>query len=628
MKPLCAFFALVLLMWASGSVVAAQSPQVTAPTLVRLDGRLTTPNGEPRAGTVAVVVSLYADKDDPTPLWIEHQAITLDSSGRYTIFAGATQPEGLPREHFLSNSAHWLGIAVQGEPEQPRVMLVTMPYALKAAEADTLGGKTATDFVLNERFAESVKSALKKASMSSVVVTGVDAAGTGPGINALNFLLKDNGSGGSTASTIAFDSGTNLGVGTSGPTTKLDVNGVIGLLDGGAKVRNGGISSQGNGLVFDFGVNVDSNNYFGGAYTPADQGGMLVFDTRAGQNLFRFVGRPAGSTGQASEIFSVTSSGTIGVGTITPAAKLHVVGASTGASGYASILTDSNPTNGFVQVFGYTPAGPGLKYSALAVDSGGLYFGKLPDALNAPPTLQFAVLKSGNVGVGTTTPSNIQSSTPVLHVFGAGPALRIQDTTSGGDWNLFARNGATNQFRIYDNAGGADRLVISSSGNVGIGTTAPTAKLDVNGNVNVSGNIGAKYQDVAEWVETSAPLEAGTVVIVDPQEPNRVTPAARAYDTRVAGAVSRQPGLVLGEPGDSKVLVAQSGRVRIKADAKYGAIKIGDLLVTSPTPGYAMMSRGIKVGGRTMHQPGTLLGKALEPLPNGKGEILVLLTLQ
>ena len=75
-------------------------------------------------------------------------------------------------------------------------------------------------------------------------------------------------------------------------------------------------------------------------------------------------------------------------------------------------------------------------------------------------------------------------------------------------------------------------------------------------------------------------------------------------------------------------MVAQSGRVRVKVDARYGAIKIGDLLVTSPTPGHAMRSRSVQVGSQTLHRPGTLLGKALEPLPKGQGEILVLLTLQ
>ena len=167
-------------------------------------------------------------------------------------------------------------------------------------------------------------------------------------------------------------------------------------------------------------------------------------------------------------------------------------------------------------------------------------------------------------------------------------------------------------------------------GNVGIGTSVPTQRLDVLGNINVSGNINAKYQDVAEWVDVGEPLELepGTVVVVDSKHPNQVVRTKHAYDTRVAGAVSRQPGVVLGEAGSGKALVAQSGRVRIKADARYGAIRIGDLLVTSPTAGYAMRSRALKAGGKSMHRPGTLLGKALEPLASGQGEILVLLTLQ
>jgi hypothetical protein len=148
------------------------------------------------------------------------------------------------------------------------------------------------------------------------------------------------------------------------------------------------------------------------------------------------------------------------------------------------------------------------------------------------------------------------------------------------------------------------------------------------GNVVVNGNIGAKYQDVAEWVDSGEPLEAGTVVIIDKTATNRVLASKKSYDGSVAGAISPQPGVVLGEPGPGRVLVAQSGRVRIKADAKFGAIRPGDLLVTSPTKGHAMRSKPVKIGDHLVHRPGTVIGKALEALPKGQGEILVLITLQ
>ena len=128
---------------------------------MRLDGALKTPTGEARTGSVLLVVSLYAGKDDATPLWVEQQLVTLDAAGRYTIFAGATLPDGVPPE-FLSGatSGRWLGVGVQGEAEQFRMMLVTVPYALKAREADTLAGKSASDFVLTESLSDTVKSAL------------------------------------------------------------------------------------------------------------------------------------------------------------------------------------------------------------------------------------------------------------------------------------------------------------------------------------------------------------------------------------------------------------------------------------------------------------------------------------
>ena len=174
----------------------------------------------------------------------------------------------------------------------------------------------------------------------------------------------------------------------------------------------------------------------------------------------------------------------------------------------------------------------------------------------------------------------------------------------------------------------AGNTVNYTNGNVGIGTTSPTAKLHVAGDVKVDGNIAAKYQDVAEWVDSTEPLEPGTLVVIDARANNRVAPAGQPYDLRAIGAVSAHPGVMLGEPGAGKVLVAQSGRVRVKVDARYGAVHIGDLLVSSPTRGHAMRSEPVEMSGITFHRPGTVIGKALEPLEDGAGEILVLLTFQ
>ena len=123
-------------------------------------------------------------------------------------------------------------------------------------------------------------------------------------------------------------------------------------------------------------------------------------------------------------------------------------------------------------------------------------------------------------------------------------------------------------------------------------------------------------------------MAAGTLVSLDPTLPNTVVASSRPYDTRVAGVVSAQPGVVLGEAGTNKVLVATTGRVKVKVDATRNPIKIGDLLVASEKPGVAMKSLPIKMRGLRIHRPGTIIGKALEPMTTGVGEIFVLLTLQ
>ena len=230
---------------------------------------------------------------------------------------------------------------------------------------------------------------------------------------------------------------------------------------------------------------------------------------------------------------------------------------------------------------------------------------------------------SGNVGIGTTTPA---SRLDVIGNFRVTPTtgqtFALDSDTAGPYMGTLTNT----SFSLMSNS--ARRLLIDSNGKVGIGTNTPATMFHVVGDARIDGNIAAKYQDVAEWVPTTTRISPGTVVVIDALNGNRVLPAAEPYDTRVAGVVSAKPGILLGEPGDDKVSVAHSGRVKVKADAQYGAIAVGDVLVSSSTLGFARRSTPIEVNGISMHRPGTILGKALEPLKEGTGEILVLLTLQ
>ena len=76
------------------SAIAAQSTTGVAPLIIPLTGDLKTSAGEPRMGTVLLVISLYAEKDDAAPLWVEHQTVTLEVNGRYGLQFGITQAEG------------------------------------------------------------------------------------------------------------------------------------------------------------------------------------------------------------------------------------------------------------------------------------------------------------------------------------------------------------------------------------------------------------------------------------------------------------------------------------------------------------------------------------------------------
>jgi hypothetical protein len=120
----------------------------------------------------------------------------------------------------------------------------------------------------------------------------------------------------------------------------------------------------------------------------------------------------------------------------------------------------------------------------------------------------------------------------------------------------------------------------------------------------------------------------GSVVVIDDQSPGQLKLSDRPYDARVAGVVSGangiNPGIQMQQEGllEGGKNVALTGRVYVKADASSGAIRPGDLLTTSATPGHAM-----KVSDHAKAQ-GAILGKAMTGLREGKGMVLVLVTLR
>jgi hypothetical protein len=360
-------------------------------------------------------------------------------------------------------------------------------------------------------------------------------------------------------------------------------------------------------------------------------GGVNDFGIAAGSN-----GNLLFGTNGGYEVMRLTTGGNVGIG-MTPLADRRLM---TRAPTASNLVFEGVESGGIHSIY-LRPNTSNVNLVTSNYLTGGTY---LPLALSGRENTSDFVLNAGNVGIGTAAPGykleivgNARASSN-LYVDG--------DLTGTGPWGVpnayvdTVNSKATNDpleinyrtaapTKICASVGCATfSAYFSTNGYVGLGKTDPTARLDVDGDIKVSGNISAKYQDVAEWVPSSEQLSARTVVVLDSTKSNQVTSSTTSYDTRVAGVVSEQPGIALGEKSAGKVLVATTGRVRVKVDATKSPIHIGDLLVTSDIPGVAMKSEPVEFGGRKMHMPGTIIGKALEPLESGKGEILVLLSLQ
>ena len=250
---------------------------------------------------------------------------------------------------------------------------------------------------------------------------------------------------------------------------------------------------------------------------------------------------------------------------------------------------------------------------------------------------------SGNLGVGTFAPDTrlTLNGGPTWTSNGWTASMNLRNgasiawdaNASGRRWGIGQSGGGLYVFRSFSSFGTtaspADyAMVITDAGNVGIGTTIPTAKLEISGTVKTNILQITGGSDLAENFEFGEAVKPGMVVAIDPRRTGKLILARGAYNRTVAGIISGAndlaAGMILPDLKDTKnsMPVALSGRVWVYADAARNPIKPGDLLTTSATPGFAMKVVNYKKA------QGAIIGKALTELKSGTGLVLVLVSLQ
>ena len=110
----------------NSSLVSTQIPQ-----LIKFSGTAQDETHKPVTGVVGVTFSLYKDQQGGSPLWVEAQNVRADETGHYTVMLGSASADGVPLSLFSSAEAHWISTQISGQPEQPRILLLSVPYALK-----------------------------------------------------------------------------------------------------------------------------------------------------------------------------------------------------------------------------------------------------------------------------------------------------------------------------------------------------------------------------------------------------------------------------------------------------------------------------------------------------------------
>ena len=458
---------------------------------------------------------------------METQNVQADGSGHYSVLLGSTKPDGLPAEIFASEQARWIGVQIEQRPEQLRTLLVSAPYALKAGDAETLGGLPPSAFVL------AAPAAANSGGSSSLSSATPAANGEAAAPNTSSNVTTTGG----TANTIPmFTTATNIqnSILTQTGTTAVNVAGKLNLPTTGTATASKGFNSQAHSFVasvfssaskaavaqtFQLQAEPAGNNtatasgtlnllYASGTAAPAETGlkinnkGVITFT--AGQ-AFPGAGTITGvATAASSGLTGGGTSGTLSLSLTTSCASgqsLVWSGSAwacktPGGGGSVTSVGLSAPSSDFtVTGSPVTSSGTlGLNWAvpptyanianAIVKRDGSGGFGANSVAANTINTGNAFV--GGLLGVGTTTPRGS------LDVWGG--ALRVTGTDHNG--TAFVSSSAGTAY--FSNNVLANGIAVSPSGSVGIGTSAPQAELNLNagGNANddtlLLGNTSSK----------------------------------------------------------------------------------------------------------------------------------------
>ncbi len=242
--------------------------------------------------------------------------------------------------------------------------------------------------------------------------------------------------------------------------------------------------------------NLSTGKLIVGQELDSADSGIAIFDAGGDQSMRLWVDSndvrriDGGASGQANVAINGAGTGRVGIQTTSPDNTLHVFKGSAGAAtgqGNAPLIIE-NSTNAYVNILTPSANESGVLFGNPNNNSaGGIIYNSAP----TPNGLQLRT--NGNVTravIDSTGNMGIGTAAPSsrLHLVGPSPDIAIK-MRSGGSWTAGIRLSDGSILSMFNGSGETERLSVTSAGNVGIGTTSPAATLDVNGNVIIRGNL-------------------------------------------------------------------------------------------------------------------------------------------